>query len=250
MNDDERYPAVHPAGTVPVAPIRAVVVDIEGTTSPTSAVREDLYGYTRRRLPHWLADERDGAAAAVIAQTRDLAERPDADLDEIADILRGWLDSDVKAAPLKVAQGAICAEGFRAGALFGEFFPDAPAALRTWHAAGIPLYVYSSGSVRNQQDWFAFARDGELASLIGGWFDLANAGPKREERSYHRIASEIGVPAGEILFLSDHPEELDAAVAAGWQAVGVTRAGEPNSPRPPHRWIGSFAELNLVPAGQ
>ncbi|MCC3313360.1 acireductone synthase [Nocardia africana] len=231
-------------------PIRAIVVDIEGTTSPTSSVREDLYGYTRRRLPQWLADDPDGAADTVIEQTRELAGRPDADLDEIAGILRGWLDSDVKAAPLKTAQGVICARGFREGALFGEFFPDAPVALRAWHGAGITLWVYSSGSVRNQQDWFAYARGGELASLISGWFDLANAGPKREEQSYHRIAAEIGVPAGEILFLSDHPGELDAAVAAGWQAVGVTRAGEPNSPRPPHRWVGSFAELDPVAAAR
>ncbi|WP_227982371.1 acireductone synthase [Nocardia spumae] len=229
--------------------ISAVVVDIEGTTSPTSAVREDLYGYTRRRLPQWLADHRGGAADLVIEQTRELARRPDADTGEVADILRGWLNSDVKAAPLKAAQGLICAEGFRDGALSGEFFPDAPDALRAWHRAGIALYVYSSGSVRNQRDWFAYARGGELASLIGAWFDLANAGAKREAESYRRIAAAIGVPAHEILFLSDHPDELDAAVAAGWQAVGVTRAGEPNSPRPPHRWISGFGELDLAAAG-
>jgi enolase-phosphatase E1 len=228
----------------------AVVLDIEGTTSPTRSVREDLYGYTRTRLEQWLVENRHDAADSVIAATRELAGRPDADTAEIADILRGWLDSDVKAEPLKTAQGLICAEGFRSGALHGEFFDDVPPALIAWHDAGIALYVYSSGSVRNQQDWFAHARGGELASLIGGWFDLVNAGPKRAEQSYRRIAAEIGVPAGEILFLSDHPDELDAAVAAGWQAVGVTRAGEPNSPRPPHRWIGSFAELDPVAAAR
>lgn len=229
--------------------INAVVVDIEGTTSPTRTVREDLYGYTRRRLPQWLADHRDDAAAGVIGQTRELSARPDADLGEVAEILCGWLNSDVKAAPLKTAQGVICAEGFRSGALSGEFFPDAPAALRTWHAAGLALYVYSSGSVRNQRDWFTYARGGELASLIGGWFDLANAGAKREAESYRRIAAAIDTPAGEILFLSDHPDELDAAVSAGWQAIGVTRVGEPNSPRPPHRWISSFADLDPGAAG-
>ena len=93
--------------------ISAVVVDIEGTISPTSAVREGLYGYTRRRLPQWLADEHDGAAAGVIEQTRELAGRPAADIAEVAEILCGWLNSDVKAAPLKTAQGVICGEGFR-----------------------------------------------------------------------------------------------------------------------------------------
>ncbi|MGW4841240.1 acireductone synthase [Nocardia brasiliensis] len=223
--------------------ITTIVVDIEGTTSPTSSVREDLYGYTRARLPGWLAENREGAAASIIDGTRKLADRPTAGTDEIAAVLRGWLDSDVKAEPLKAAQGLICAEGFRAGELHGEFFADVPPALRAWHAAELTLYVYSSGSVRNQQDWFAFARGGELASLISGFFDLTTAGGKREAASYEKIASTIGVPAERILFLSDHPDELDAAVAAGWRVVGLARPGEPNPPRPPHRWVDTFADI-------
>ncbi|MEU8898351.1 acireductone synthase [Nocardia sp. NPDC048505] len=224
--------------------MKAVVVDIEGTTSPTSSVREDLYGYTRARLPRWLAENADGAAAAVLAGTRELAGRPGADPAEVAEILRGWLDSDVKAEPLKTAQGVICAAGFRSGALHGEFFPDVAPALAQWHAAGLQLAVYSSGSVRNQQDWFEFARGGALSPLIEGYFDLNTAGPKREAGSYEKIASVLGVEPGQILFLSDHPDELDAAVAAGWSAVGVHRAGEPNPPRPPHRWVDSFADVH------
>ncbi|MBF6337006.1 acireductone synthase [Nocardia abscessus] len=223
--------------------IGAVVVDIEGTTSPTAAVREDLYGYTRQRLPGWLAED-SPAAAAVLAATRELAGQPDAGPAEAAAILRGWLDSDVKAEPLKTAQGLICAEGFRSGALHGEFFPDVPPALAAWHAAGLALYVYSSGSVRNQQDWFAFARGGSLSDLISGHFDLSTAGGKRESASYDKIAGAIGAPAERILFLSDHPDELDAAVAAGWRVVGLARPGEPNPPRPPHRWVDTFAEID------
>ncbi|MGY1872900.1 acireductone synthase [Nocardia gipuzkoensis] len=225
--------------------IGAVVVDIEGTTSPTAAVREDLYGYTRQRLPGWLAED-SPAASTVLAATRELAGQPDAGPAQAAAILRGWLDSDVKAEPLKTAQGLICAEGFRSGALHGEFFPDVPPALAAWHAAGLALYVYSSGSVRNQQDWFAFARGGSLSELISGYFDLSTAGGKRESASYDKIAGAIGAPAERILFLSDHPDELDAAVAAGWRVVGLARPGEPNPPRPPHRWVDTFADI--VPA--
>jgi enolase-phosphatase E1 len=224
--------------------IAAIVLDIEGTTSPTRSVREDLYGYTRARLGQWLAENRFGAADSVIAATRELAGRPDADTAETAEILRGWLDSDVKAEPLKTAQGLICAEGFRSGALHGEFFDDVAPALRAWHETGIALYVYSSGSVRNQQDWFAHARGGPLAPLISGWFDLTTAGPKRDVASYHKIADGIGVPPHEILLLSDLADELDAAAAAGWSVLGVTRPGETNAPRPPHRWVCSFAEVD------
>lgn len=223
--------------------IAAIVIDIEGTTSPTSSVREGLYGYTRQHLAQWLVDNRGGPADSVIIGTRELVGRPSADAAEVAEILCGWLDSDVKAEPLKIVQGLICAAGFRSGALHGEFFSDVPQALTAWHDLGIALYVFSSGSVRNQQDWFAYARAGELASLISGWFDLTSAGAKHAAASYHKIAGAIAVPAERILFLSDHPDELDAAALAGWSVLGVARTGEPNSPRPPHRWIHSFAEV-------
>ena len=225
--------------------IAGIVIDIEGTTSPTSSVREGLYDYTRRHLGQWLADNLGGAADLVIAETRELAGQSDAGPAEVTEILCHWLDSDVKAEPLKTAQGLICAEGFRSGVLHGEFFDDVPPALAAWHGRGIALYVFSSGSVRNQQDWFVNARGGELASLISGWFDLATAGAKRESSSYETIAKAIGLAPERILFLSDHPDELDAAVAAGWSVLGVDRPGEPNSARPPHRWIHSFDEVDL-----
>lgn len=222
--------------------IKAVVLDIEGTTSPTSSVREDLYGYTRDRLPGWLAENQGGPADPIIDATRAQSGEPEADAARVAEILIDWLDTDVKSEPLKAAQGIICAEGFRNGSLHGEFFPDVPPVLRAWRDAGLELYIYSSGSVRNQKDWFAFARGGDLSPLISGHFDLSTAGPKREPSSYEKIASAIGVPADNILFLSDHPDEVDAAVSAGWHALGVTRPGEPNTPRPPHRWISNFAD--------
>jgi enolase-phosphatase E1 len=225
--------------------ITAIVIDIEGTTSPTDSVREKLYDYTRRHLARWLADNQGGTADPVIAQTRELSGRLDAGPDGVAEILCSWLDSDVKAAPLKAAQGLVCGEGFRNGELHGEFFDDVPAVLSSWHADARELYVYSSGSVRNQQDWFAYARGGGLASLISDWFDLANAGPKRDTASYLTIAGAIRRAPSEILFLSDHPDELDAASSAGWSVLGVARPGEPHSPRPPHRWVGSFDEISL-----
>lgn len=224
---------------------RAIVLDIEGTTSPTDAVRTDLYGYTAAHLTAWLAENADGTAGSVITATRELAGEPHASTDRVADILRGWLESDVKAEPLKTAQGAICAQGFRAGALHGRFFDDVAPALNAWHADGFALFVYSSGSVRNQRDWFTYADAGDLSDLITDHFDLVSAGPKREPTSYATISARIAVPPPEILFLSDHPDELDAAVTAGWHVVGVHRPGEPNPARPPHLWVSSFADIEL-----
>ena len=51
-------------------------------------------------------------------------------------------------------------------------------------------------------------------------------GAKREAPSYAAIAAALGLPAGEILFLSDVAEELDAAAAAGMQACQLVRAAD------------------------
>lgn len=221
----------------------AVVLDIEGTTSPISSVRDALFGYTRERIPSWLRAHRGIAAADILHATAQYAGRAALTEDEAVAMLHNWIDADVKADPLKTLQGLICHDGFLAGELHGHFFPDVPPALRGWYEAGIRVYVYSSGSARNQFDWFAYAEDGPLHHLVDGYFDLTNAGSKLASESYQRITAAIGVAPPRTLFLSDAPEELDAANAAGWAVCGVTRPGEPIRPVTPHRWIQSFDEL-------
>lgn len=230
--------------------IAAVVLDIEGTTSPTSSVRDVLYSYTWERIPDWLQTNRAGPAAEILAATRQLAGQPNASQADAVAILRGWIDSDTKCDPLKTLQGLICHEGFLAGDLSGQFFPDVPPALRRWRHAGTRVYVYSSGSVRNQCDWFTFASCGSLGDRIDGHFDLSTAGNKLMTESYLQITNQINVDPANTLFLSDSPAELGAAIAAGWVALGVARPGEPQEPVPPHQWIRSFDELELSAAAR
>ena len=225
--------------------IVALVLDIEGTTSPTSSVREVLYSYTRERIPDWLQENRAGPTTEILAAIRQLAKQPNATEDDVVAVLRGWIDSDIKCDPLKTIQGLICHEGFVAGDLSGQFFPDVPPALRRWRRAGIRIYIYSSGSIRNQRDWFSFAACGPLDDMIDGHFDLSTAGSKLATESYLRITHQIHVDPADILFLSDSPAELDAATAAGWAVLGVARPGEPQEPVPPHQWIQSFKEVEL-----
>jgi enolase-phosphatase E1 len=61
-----------------------------------------------------------------------------------------------------------------------------------------------------------------LRPLFGGYFDT-QVGNKRQAASYRNIAEAIGLPAAEILFLSDVAEELDAAAVAGMQAIQLVR---------------------------
>ena len=119
----------------------------------------------------------------------------------------------------------------------GHVYPDAVAGLQRWHAAGLALYVFSSGSVAAQKLIFGHSVAGDLTPLFSGYFDTVT-GPKREAASYAKIAGVIGMAAGDILFLSDTPEEVAAARAAGMQALLIDRehgAGE----------IASFDEVQL-----
>ena len=229
--------------------VDAVVLDIEGTTSATGFVVDVLYPYSRSRFADLLTERADDPAVArAIAQVRELTDSPDADAAEIEKTLNSWLDEDRKATPLKTLQGIIWSEGFARGDLVSHFYDDVVPALRAWHSAGLRLYVYSSGSVAAQRAWFTSSPEGDLLPLVSGLYDTENAGPKQEPESYRRIAEATGVAPSRLLFLSDRPGELDAAVAAGWHAVGVRRPGEPYFEQGvgDHAEAGAFDEIGIT----
>ena len=229
--------------------VDAVVLDIEGTTSATGFVVDVLYPYSRSRFAALLTERADDPAVSrAIAQVRELTDTPDADAVQIEKTLGTWLDEDRKATPLKTLQGIIWSEGFARGDLVSHFYDDVVPALRAWHTAGLRLYVYSSGSVAAQRAWFTSSPEGDLLPLVSGLYDTENAGPKQEPESYRRIAEATGVEPSRLLFLSDRPGELDAAVAAGWHAVGVRRPGDPYFEQGvgDHAQAGAFDEIGIT----
>lgn len=228
----------------------AVVLDIEGTTSSLSAVRARLFPYARARIGTWLRSA-PAEATPIIADVRALAGRPLADVDEVVRILEGWSDRDVKSVPLKTLQGLIWRDGFAAGELVGHVYDDVPSALACWQAAGVRIYVYSSGSVLAQRLWFRHSDHGDLSGCFAGHFDAADPGPKTDPASYRTITARIGVPPAEILFASDARAELDAARAAGMRTVGVSRDSDGGPDVGDHTVIGGFggAATRLVGCG-
>ncbi|WP_079158321.1 acireductone synthase [Streptomyces caniscabiei] len=229
----------------------SVVLDIEGTTSATGFVVDVLYPYSRSRFGELLVERRgDPDVARAVAQVRELLAEPDADDARVEKALNAWLDEDRKATPLKTLQGIIWSEGFARGDLVSHFYDDVLPALRAWHAAGVRLHVYSSGSVAAQRAWFRSSAEGDLLSLVEGLYDTENAGPKQEAGSYRVIASALGLAAtpGRILFLSDRPGELDAAREAGWRTVGIRRPGEPYYEQGvgDHAQAGTFDEITIT----
>jgi enolase-phosphatase E1 len=205
--------------------IKAIVTDIEGTTSAVSFVFDVLFPYAAKHLPDFV---RQNAERADVAEQLDAVRRdsnvPQADVERVVEILLSWIEEDRKATPLKALQGMVWAQGYHAGQLKGHVYPDAVEALQRWHAAGYQLFVYSSGSIQAQKLIFGCSEAGDLTPLFSGYFDTTS-GPKREAQSYTNIQQAIGVAPEEILFLSDIVEELDAAQAAGLQTCGLAREG-------------------------
>lgn len=229
--------------------LTAVVLDIEGTVGSTSFVVDTLYPYSRARFADWIdGHPGDPATARAVGQIRELTGKPDAGTAEIVATLNAWLDADQKITPLKTLQGRIWERGFASGDLVSHFYDDVIPALRTWHAAKLRLYVFSSGSVSAQRGWFGHTPAGSLLELLSGHFDTENAGPKQQPGAYQAISAEIGVPPEKTVFLSDVAAELDAARAAGWRTVGVRRPGEPyyDAGVGDHPEVASFAQLDLT----
>lgn len=222
-------------------PIKAILTDIEGTTSAVSFVFDVLFPYARKHLPAFVLNSAtEPAVAEQIEAVRRESGEPDASIERVVEILLEWIAADRKATSLKALQGMVWADGYCAGQLKGHVYPDAVAALRRWHEQGYALYVYSSGSVQAQKLIFGCAEAGDLTPLFSGYFDTGS-GHKREVDSYVRIAASIGSPVGEILFLSDVVEELDAARQAGMQTCGLVREGGSLAG---HEAVGSFDAID------
>jgi enolase-phosphatase E1 len=229
------------------AGIRAVVLDIEGTTTPIAFVYDVLFPYARAHAPGFLQREpRSESGREAIALLAD---------ERAADVVRGesppesigayvgWLmDRDRKSRGLKALQGLIWQDGYRNGQLRGQVYPDVPTALQRWRKDGLEIYIYSSGSVLAQQQLFQTTEAGELTVFLSGHFDTA-VGPKTSPESYRTITASIGIAPDHALFVSDVVGELDAARDAGFHTALCVRGAPPLAGRYPHPIVHTFDDI-------
>ena len=206
---------------IEVRDVSAVLTDIEGTTTSLAFVKEQLFPYARQHLPEYVRNH--------AAETVDIATEVSAavganglNTPELIDILLRWMDEDRKLTPLKRLQGMIWRSGYECGQLEAHVYEDAVRALRKWDADGMKLCVYSSGSIDAQRLLFSHTSYGDLTPLFSGYFDTT-IGSKLETRSYQAIAHSLSLPAREVIFISDHAGETEAAAAAGMRAVLMLR---------------------------
>ncbi|MFA6888393.1 MAG: hypothetical protein WC254_02755 [Candidatus Woesearchaeota archaeon] len=141
--------------------------------------------------------------------------------------------------------------GFPHGKLHGCFYPDVSPAFDSFKAKGAQISVYSDMYPGDGHKYIREVfRTGlrlqfpvELNPIIASFYDTQEVGPAVDAQSYRNLADRLQTTPGELLYLSNKPNQLDAAAEAGCRVVLVDRinimAAETRYQR-----ISSFSEVN------
>lgn len=251
--DDAVYTAKH------------IVMDIEGTTTSISFVKDTLFPYVRKNLEDYISTNwsEEEFKDVLLLLKNQAAEDKKAEVDGVVEIPTEGSDDDVKAAvvknvlwqmdsdrkttALKKLQGYMWRKGYKTGELKGHLFADVAPALREWVKDGRKLYVYSSGSVEAQKLLFGNSTDGDLTELFTDFFDT-EVGAKTAAESYKSIVEKLGCSADDALFLTDIPKEASAAQEAGLPVILVEREGNlpvPSELKKGFSAVTSFQEVEF-----
>ena len=231
----------------------AILLDIEGTTTPIDFVHKTLFPYAKARVAGFVEDKFDELRIELSELAAEHKDDPAYSVEfrtdspnSIGDYLKFLIDNDRKSTPLKSIQGMIWQRGYESGELHSSVFDDVPPALERWKADGKIVAIYSSGSVLAQMLLFKYTDHGDLTEFIDRYFDT-NVGHKREPDSFRKIADELELKPAEILFVSDVVAELDAAREAGTQtALAIRKGNTAIDEHQPHWVVHDFNELELI----
>lgn len=204
--------------------MKAILLDIEGTTTPIDFVHKTLFPYAREKMFDYVKDTFANLQDEIVslraehakdsANGADLAPFDGTSVESIVEYLYYLTDNDCKSTALKSVQGQIWRKGYESGELLGEVFDDVFPAFKRWRQNGRTIAIFSSGSILAQKLIFGYSAAGDLRNYISAYFDTTT-GAKNMPESYRKIAFALDFPPVEILFLSDVPVELEAAAAAG-----------------------------------
>ena len=203
-----------------------ILMDIEGTTSSISFVKDILFPYFLSNIDeiNKLANIKEVkyAFGQVLRIVKKEENKDITTSEEVIKQLKKWCEQDLKITPLKTLQGILWQKGYQNGELLGHVYDDVPISLDNWKENGKKMGVFSSGSVNAQKLLFRHSVKGNLSHFFTHHFDTI-IGPKRVAETYVLIAKEIALSADRILFLSDVLEELEAADKAGMKTIQIRR---------------------------
>ena len=223
-----------------------ILMDIEGTTSSISFVKDVLFPYFLSNIDdiNKLSNIKEVkyAFGQVLRLVKQDENRDITTSEEVIFQLKKWCQQDLKITPLKTLQGILWQKGYQNGELLGHVYDDVPVMLENWNFLGKKMGIFSSGSVNAQKLLFSHSVKGNLSTYFSNYFDT-NIGSKRDSDTYSLITKKLALPQNRILFLSDVIEELAAADKAGMKTIQITREGNIQS------WkhaASNFSEIVIV----
>ena len=223
-----------------------ILMDIEGTTSSISFVKDVLFPYFLLNIDdiNKLSNIKEVkyAFGQVLRLVKQDENRDITTSEEVIVQLKKWCQQDLKITPLKTLQGILWQKGYQNGELLGHVYDDVPVMLENWNFLGKKMGIFSSGSVNAQKLLFSHSVKGNLSTYFSNYFDT-NIGSKRDSDTYSLITKKLALPQNRILFLSDVIEELAAADMAGMKTIQITREGNLQS------WpqsASNFSEIVIV----
>ncbi len=233
-----------------------LLLDIEGTTTPITFVKDTLFPYALAHAKtfldaHWEETVIRSIVSDLIAQAltdglsiaQFAADTKEQSLESISSFVADCIRNDRKISPLKKLQGLIWEAGYAGGELKGALFEDVAESVERVVQAGANVSIYSSGSKHAQQLLFGHSSQGDLRPKLTCYFDT-KVGQKSEEDSYREILLTLGALPTDVLFVTDILSEAKAARAAGLQVLLSVRPGNAEI-REQHefRTICSFSEI-------
>lgn len=222
-----------------------ILLDIEGTITSISFVKDTLFPYVTTVLKDYLNKHWDDSSFQDDLELLRIQAANDSNLAGFVPIEAGdnlkqsvinnvmWqMGNDRKTTALKQLQGHIWKDGYESGLLKGHLYKDVLPVLKKLIGLGKKIYTYSSGSTEAQKYLFQYSVYGDVSDVFVKYFDT-KMGPKGFETSYKNIANEIGVSCNDILFLTDVLIEAEAAIKAGCNSFLLVRPG--NAPLDPEK---------------
>ncbi|XP_022791022.1 enolase-phosphatase E1-like isoform X1 [Stylophora pistillata] len=203
-----------------------VLLDIEGTTTPISFVKDILFPYVRDNVRDFLEKYWGTDQCRVDVEALRNQAKEDKDMEDVV------LIPDEEENLSQENSGA-------------RVFDDVVTAFKRWTSNKIKIYIYSSGSTDSQKLLFGNSKCGNLLQYLSGHFDTS-VGAKIELQSYKKIADAIDMKPSRILFVTDVVKESRAAFKAGYKTAISVRPG--NAPlteedKRDFKVISSFDEL-------
>ncbi|XP_015519440.1 enolase-phosphatase E1 [Neodiprion lecontei] len=246
-----------------------IIVDIEGTTTSITFVKETLFPYIRENVKKYIdAKWEEEEFKRDLEKLKEQAKKDEEDKIEGLVAITGsttdeekesvvknilWqMDGDRKTGALKQLQGHMWREAYDSGNVKGHVYEDVPECLKAWKISGKKVYIYSSGSVEAQKLLFGHSQCGDLLEYFSGHFDTG-VGMKQEATSYKNILDQVKSEASDVIFLTDIVQEAKAAKEAGLYSILMIREG--NAPlsaeeKMEFRTATSFLDLSFESAAK